>query len=289
MKTMLSRIAKRPVIFLFIAIAVIPFIAYEQFNPFTRQYGSMSVLLSQDYMSNLANLADGFSISVAGNPGLTFLSIFIGILFVIALSLILGVAFGGYFQNLYMAVNDVPKKKHDFKLGINRHYAKLTVYFTLLIVTGLLLTTITLFSIVPFMIHLQMFLAGDSSVIFKMMLLAVFTILFGYFSIVFYSMYMSFMVPAIIGFKKGGMLVSFKMTNGYCWYLMPRTTLFLILFAAVKIVMLVLGYGTAKGIRAAACFGVNWLLTTLIVFGYLYYVFNIFTVMKEDMFTTEEA
>ena len=121
-----------------------------------------------------------------------------------------------------------------------------------------------------------------------MMLLAVITILFGYFTIVFYSMYMSYMVPSLIGFKKGGVIVSFKMTNGYCWYLMPRTTLFLLVLIVEKIIMLALGYGPAQGGTAVMCFLINWILTTVILFVYCYYVFNTFTIMKEDMFTTQE-
>ena len=289
MRKLFSRIGKRPIIFIFILIATIPLCVVEQFNPYMNKYGSMSIIASQNYMTNLANLADSFSVAVRGSLRINALTVLIGLLFVVALSLILGVFFGGYFQTLYLAVNDVPKKKNDFKLGINRHFAKLTVYFFVLIITAVLLGILILFSAVPFVMHLQMFLQGDSSVIFKMMLLAILTVLFGYFTIVFYCMYMSYMIPALVGFKKGGIMVSFKMTNGYCWYLMPRTTLFLFLMLALKVVMLILGYGTATGLRAAACFGVNWIFTALILFGYLYYVFDIFTVMKEDMFTAEGA
>ena len=96
------------------------------------------------------------------------------------------------------------------------------------------------------------------------------------------------MVPSLVSFKKGGVIVSFKMTNGYCWYLMPRTTLFLFVMLIEKTIMLAMGYGVATGGMAILCFFLNWILTTLIFFGYAYYVFNTFTIMKEDMFTPQE-
>lgn len=286
MKQCIERIKKRPIIFIFMAVMMLPLCAYEQFNSVTRMFGSFSLLFQNNFMTNLSNLADGIK-NAAATPGLMLLTVFVSILFILAVCVVLGVLFGGYFQNLYMAVYDAPKKKGDFKLGINRHFAKVTVYFTALIAMGILLLVLFLFSLVPFAMSLDMFLAGDSSVIFKMMLLAVLTVLLGYLSVVFFSMYFSYMIPSIIGFKKGGVIVSFKMTNGYCWYLIPRTTLFLFLMLCIQAIMLALGYGTATGGMAVLCFLLNWVLKTVVIFGYLYYVFNTFTIMKEDMFTAE--
>lgn len=282
----IARIKKRPIIIIFMAIITLPLCAYEQFNSITKKFGSFSLLFKDDFMTSLSNLADGIK-NAASTPWLMALTILVSILFVLAVCVVLGILFGGYFQNLYMAVYDIPKKKGDFKLGINRHFAKMAVYFTVLITLSILLLVLLLFSIVPFAMSLDMFFAGDSSVIFKMMLLAVLTLLLGYLAIVFFSMYFSYMIPSIIGFKKGGVIVSFKMTNGYCWYLIPRTTLFLFLMLCIQALMLALGYGTATGGMAVLCFIINWILKTLVLFGYLYYVFNTFTIMKEDMFTAE--
>ncbi len=287
MRQCFARIKRRPIILIFVAVMAIPLCAFDQYNSTTRKFGSFSLLFKDDFMTSFSNFADGIA-SSAGQPWLMALTIGVTILFILALASLLGVLCGGYFQNMYLAVNDAAPKKGDFKLGINRHFGKMTAYFLLFICSLFLMGILVLFSIVPFAMHLEMFLAGDSSVIFKMMLLAVITILFGYFSIVFYSMYVSYMVPAIVGFKKGGVIVSFKMTNGYCWYLMPRTTLFLFLMLGIKVLMLALSYGTAMGGKAVLCFSLNWVLTTAVLFGYIYYVFNTFVIMKEDMFTVSQ-
>ena len=270
-----------------LAIMTLPLCVFDQYNSIAKKFGSFSLLFKNDFMTNLSNYADGIADS-ASVPWLMALNIGVTILFILALSALLGVICSGYFQNMYLAVNDAAPKKGDYKLGINRHFGKMTGYFLLFICSLIVVAALVLFSIVPFAMYLKMFLAGDSSVIFKMMLLAVVTVLFGYFTIVFYSMYLSYMVPALIGFKKGGVVVSFKMANGYCWYLMPRTTLFLFLILVNKVVMLALSYGTARGSKAIHCLGINWVLTTLILFGYIYYVFNTFIIMKEDMFTVSE-
>lgn len=287
MKQCLARIKRRPIIIILMAILTLPLCAYEQFNSLTEKFGSFSNLFAEDFMTTLSNMADGI-VASWGSPWLFALTIGVSILFILALAVLLGVCTSGYFQNLYLSVIDATPKKGDFKLGINRHFTKMTGYCLLLISSFILVGVLVLFSIVPFAMHLEMFLAGDSSVIFKMMLLAVVTVLFGYFTIVFYAMYMSYMIPSLISFKKGGVIVSFKMTNGYCWYLMPRTTLFVLILLLEKVIMLAIGYGPASGGMAVLCFILNWVLTTAILFGYLYYVFNTFTIMKEDMFTAQE-
>ncbi len=287
MRQCLSRIKRRPIILVLLAVMTLPLCIFEQYSSIAKKFGSFSLLFKNDFMTSLSNFADGIADS-AGAPWIMALTIGVTILFVLALSSLLGVLCGGYFQNMYLAVNDAAPKKGDYKLGINRHFGKMTAYFLVLICSLVIVAVLMLFSLVPFAMNLEMFLAGDSSVIFKMMLLAVVTLLFGYFTLVFYSMYLSYMVPAIVGFKKGGVIVSFKMTNGYCWYLMPRTTLFLFLMLVNKVILLALSYGTARGGKAILCLGINWVLTTLILFGYIYYVFNTFIIMKEDMFTVSE-
>ncbi len=287
MRQCLLRIKRRPIIVILLAVMALPLCVFEQYNSTVRKFGSFSLLFKNDFMTSLSNFADGIAAS-AGKPWVMALTIGVTILFILALSSLLGVVCSGYFQNMYLAVNDAAPKKGDYKLGINRHFGKMTAYFLLLICSLIVVAVLVLFSIVPFAMHLEMFLAGDSSVIFKMMLLAVVTILFGYFTLVFYSMYLSYMVPSIVGFKKGGVIVSFKMTNGYCWYLMPRTTLFLFLVLVKTVIMLALSYGTATGGKAILCLGINWVLTTVILFGYIYYVFNTFIIMKEDMFSVSD-
>ncbi len=284
MKQCLARIKRRPAILLLMSLVALPLCAFEQFNSVSKDFGSFSVLFKEDFMTTLSNIADGI-VSSWGKLWIFFLTMGVSVVFVLALSVLIGLFMSGYYQNMYLAVIDAPVKKGDFRMGINRHFAKMTGYSLLLISSLFLVALMILFSVVPFAMHLEMFLAGDTSVIFKTLLLAVVTVLFGFFTIVFYSMYMSYMVPSLIGFKKGGVLVSLKMTNGYCWYLMPRTTLFLFAMLLEKAVLLTMGYGTANGSMIWISFAINWIFTTVAFFAYSYYVFNTFTIMKDDMFT----
>ncbi len=287
MKKCLARIKRRPLIIVFLAVLTLPLCAYEQFNSISSRLGSLGTMFADDFMTTLSNTANGIAVSYS-KPWIFFLTLGVSVVFILALSVLLAVFTSGYFQNMYLSVTDAPVMKGDFKLGINRHFGKMVAYWLFLIVSLIITAIMLLFSVVPFAMHLEMFMAGDSGVIFKMMLLAVLTILFGVFTVVFYSMYMSYMIPALVSFKKGGLIVSFKMTNGYCWYLMPRTTLFLLVLLVEKVIMLAMGYGTATGGYALFCFALNWILTTIILFVYTYYVFKTFTVMKEDMFNPQE-
>ena len=269
------------------ALVCLPLVIYEQFSSVIQKIGSFSLLFGKDFLTTVSNIASGVKI-YARTPGIMVLNVIVSIAFLLALSFFLGVIFGGYNQCLYLSVNGIKKKKGDFRQGVNRYYVKLTFYFLFLILSMLVVMGMVLFSIVPFFTLLNMFLAGDSSAIFKMLIVAVLTVIFDYFAIIFYTMYVSYMLPALIAFKKGGVLVSFKMTNGYCWYLMPRTTLFLLLVLAEKVIMFELGYGTSKGGFALFCIILNWVLTTILLTCYVYYVFNTFVIMKDDMFNSTE-
>ena len=287
MKHFFNAVKQRPLIVLMMALACLPLVIYEQYSSVVQKVGSFSLLFGQNFMNTVSDIADGIKIT-ASSPAIMVLSVIVAILVLLALSFILGVYFGGYNQTLYLAVNDIPKKRGDFKQAINRYYIKLTFYFLFLIISMFLMMGMLLFSTVPFFTLLNMFLAGDSAAIFMMLIVAVLTILFDYFALIFYTMYMSYMLPALIAFKKGGVIVSFKMTNGYCWYLMPRTTFFLLLLLLDKIIMLQMGFGVAKGGHTLLCIVINWILTSAILIGYVYYVFNTFSIMKDDMFNTTD-
>ena len=106
-----------------------------------------------------------------------------------------------------------------------------------------------------------------------------------FFAIIFYAMYMSFILPGLIGFKHGGVGVAIRMVNGYCWYLIPRTLGYLIAILGVDVVMLALNYGTASNKMGIIVLLLNTVLKFFCNFVYIYYVFSTFVEMKNDMFT----
>lgn len=214
-------------------------------------------------------------------------SIIIGILLVAACACIFAVFFSGYAQVLYLAVLGYKPKKGDFKSGINRHFVKMSTLFTVFVLFSFVFTILAAYSVVPAVMSIKIFFAGDSKIIFQMMLLTILTIMLLYFAIVFYVMYWSFSVPAIIGFKRGGVLVALRMVNGYCWYLMPRATLFILSLALIQSIMLLLNYGRSSTLFGLLVLVINWILKLALLFPYANFVFSTFADMKEDMFPSK--
>ena len=141
---------------------------------------------------------------------------------------------------------------------------------------------------VPAFMSIKNFFAVDSISFFHFLLFIILTIMLLYFALVFYVMYWSFSVPGIIGFKRGGVLVALRMVNGYCWYLMPRATLFIFAIGVSELIMLALNYGRGSAAYAIFALFLNWIMKLAILFPYINFVFGVFVEMKEDMFPSRQ-
>ncbi len=287
LKESFLRVKKRPIILVFLVIVVLVFCIIEQFNPFTKKFGSLKTIVSLDHMENLAELAQDVKTSAA-TPGIMVTNVIIALLLIIAASCLFSVFFAGYAQVLYLSVLDFKPKKGDFKNGINRHFIKMSLLFTIFVLFTAAFIFLAAYTVVPAIMTIKIFFAGDSGVIFQMMLLSILTVMILYFAIIFYVMYWSFSIPAIIGFKRGGVIVALRMVNGYCWYLMPRTTMFLLSVLVVDIGMLALNYGRGSVLLTLIVLMINWILKLAIVFPYINFVFSTFVDMKEDMFPAKQ-
>ena len=245
MKKCISRIKERPILVIFIAIATFGFCVFEQFNPLTQAWGSIGKLLEQDYVQLLSSLANWMA-SQATSPGLMIATIAVAIIFMFAISSVIGIMYAGYSHVLYLSILGHKPKRGEFKTGINKNFLKVTVYFTMLIVLTIVFVVVAAYALIPAAMTLKQLLIGDTSVILQMILLCILTVSILFFAIIFYAMYMSFILPGLIGFKHGGVGVAIRMVNGYCWYLIPRTLGYLIAILGVDVVMLALNYGTAS-------------------------------------------
>jgi hypothetical protein len=101
---------------------------------------------------------------------------------------------------------------------------------------------------------------------------------------VFFVMTLSVIFPAMIAYKKGGITVAFRMVRGYCWYLIPRVTLFMFVMLLSEAGLLAIGFGLASVATTVIALIANWIIKTLAVFIYMYFIFGAFMGMKEDMF-----
>ena len=288
MKACLARIKERPLLVIFIFFSTLFFCAAEQFNPIVKEYGSMSKLLEGDgYVDLLSDFAHWLASHVS-SPMVVVLTVVISVVFLFAVSAVIGIFFSGYSHVLYLSLIDHAPKKGDFKVGINKNFLKVTMYFTVTFILSILFVVLAAYSLIPAAMTIkQLVSAGDTSVILRMVFLCILTVVVLFFAVVFFAMYLSFVLPGLIGFKRGGVGVSIKMVNGYCWYLIPRTLAYLLVMAGIIVIMLLLGYGPATGAAAILYLLLNTVLKFFVNFIYIYYVFSTFIAMKEDMFSAE--
>jgi hypothetical protein len=239
-------------------------------------------------LSEIANWIQG----KATAPGLMLFSILIAVIAAVAVSAILGVLFSGYAYTNYVTVLDrtrgnlrkVKKTAELFAEGINRRFLKMTAFFVFAILGSVLMIVLSAYSLMPAAIAVKNVIAGDTSAIFSMVLLIAVTALILFFAIVFFAMYVSFIMPSIIAFKKGSVRVALRMVNGYCWYLIPRTLGFLLYMLAVTFIMIVAGYGVGSTAGSVTVFLINWFLKSAGILVYVEYVFSTYIAMKDDMF-----
>ncbi|MBE7064966.1 MAG: hypothetical protein E7384_04025 [Ruminococcaceae bacterium] len=288
MKACLARIKERPILIVFILFSTLFFCAAEQFNPIIREYGSMSKLLEGDgYVDLLSDFAHWLATHVS-SPLVVLITVVVAIVFLFAVSAVIGIFFSGYSHVLYLSLIDHAPKKGEFKVGINKNFLKVTLYFTCTFIFSILFVVLAAYSLIPAAMTIkQLLAAGDTSVIVRLVFLCILTAVVLFFATVFFAMYLSFVLPGLIGFKRGGVGVSIKMVNGYCWYLIPRTLAYLLVMAGIIVLMLLLGYGEATGISAVIFLALNTILKFFANFIYIYYVFSTFIAMKEDMFAAE--
>ena len=283
----IASVKRRPVILIMFAFFTLIVSIVEQFNPITAKISSFDKLFKTDYLTHMSNFFNMIK-EVAVTPSLLAITILFAIIFMFAAGCIFGVIGSGYFQVFYLSLFDRPSRKGEFKAGINKHFMKMALMVALTSIVTIIFVILVGFAFVPAASMLHVFMSGDSGVFYSMLLTMIITVFVMFFVIIFYIMYVSYMFPAATAFKKGGFTVAFRMVNAYCWYLLPRMLAFSLLIVILQIGLIGLGYGMSSTVATIGVIILNWVIKTLILFPYIYFVFSTFKDMKDDMFTEEE-
>lgn len=282
-RNILLKFRKRPALFVFTAIATFFFCILEQYNVLTKDYGTWGAIVGGNYLTDLNGLLEKLGLTFR-NPSLLLILFLLVILLLVAISAILGFSYSGFYHQMLCASEEKEKVPAEMRTGISRHFTKLTLFFLAAIPATVVFVVLFLYTLVPSVLSVKMFLTGSSSLFFPMLLVCILTILVDIFAVIFYAMYLSFSIPALISFPKGGIGIAFRMVNAYCWYLLPRTLLFLVLNLGLRAALLALHYGWGSGILGVVLLIFTWVIRTLIDTYYLHFVFNTFSAMKSDMY-----
>lgn len=291
MKRLLYTVKKRPAVFFFMAVVAAIFCGAEQFNSFARKFGTFKKLFELDYSKQLTAIAEWAKMK-AENPMLMLSATVITILMFFAVCAIFAALYSGFSYVMYVQAytNIHPSDKNPkkttalIKEGINKRFGGMMLYFVIFLSTAIVGFILMLYGFQPAAMSIAKVIGGDASAMLGMIVMTAITVIVWFFVLSFYAMYMTFMKPSIIAFKKGAIRVAVKIVNSYSWYLIPRTLAFLAYNVGVYFLLLAMSYGTVTGVKAAFVFMVNWLLRTIGIVIYSNYVFHTFIEMKDDLF-----
>lgn len=285
-KNCLKRAKKRPGLFAFVALATLALTIVEQYNSWTRQYAHFSTFKGFDYVAFLNDLANRF-LTFFKTPRVAALTLGAAALLLFAGCVILGLLFSGFFNQLSGATFDKPRRRGEYRVGIGRYTFKLAVYFFITIILTLLVATAVLYSAIPAIMSVKLFFLGSAGMLLPMILMCVVSLVAAFFALTFFVLYITYMIPSLIYFRRGGVGVAFRMVNGYCWYLMPRTLLYLLISGGIRVLLWAIHYGLASRGAAICIMVATWMLRTIVNYLYVYFVFDTFSAMKGDMFDSD--
>ncbi|MBR5006000.1 MAG: hypothetical protein IKY07_02785 [Clostridia bacterium] len=292
MRKLLVSIKKRPILLIFIAFMTAVLCFAVQFNSFTKEFGSFSRLFQTNYIQTLTDIA-GWIRNRATQPALMAVSVLIAIAAMLGVAILCGLLYSGYSYVMYVScfttIHPQQNKKQKrsgtlFREGINKRFFSMMGYFFFVFISLALLLFALVYATMPLALSIEKVIAGDAMQILPMILLTAIIVFLLFFAVIFYAMYVSFMMPSIIAFKKGAVKVAIKIVNSYCWYLIPRTLAFLIYNLAIEAALLAVGYGLKSTVLSVIVFAANWMLRTIGNVIYTHYVFNTYIEMKDDMF-----
>ncbi|MBE7067031.1 MAG: hypothetical protein E7385_05715 [Ruminococcaceae bacterium] len=280
------RMKKRPYIPLFILISTLIITVLEHKSPIVEKYGSFKLIFSKDIMDSLGELSHKVETFIA-EPKNAIVQILLYLLFALAVSAVISFFTSIYIRKFYLAVSDAEVIKGEFLHNSLGTFVKTIFYFFAIFVSAPILLLLLVFSIAIVYITILVFFSGKASWIVALVVLALLTIAVGFFAFVFYVVYFSYTQPAIAAFRKGGFRTALSMTGGYCWYLMPKTILYLFVMLVVRVVLLAIHYGLASPTMALIVIGITWIIRFIVYVIYTYFIYTSFVAIKDDMFSEE--
>ena len=286
MQEFFRRIKNRPFVYFGMLILTLFLGAVETYNPITKNYGSFSYILNQNYLDTLSGWTVKFGAFF--DKSNAFSKILIALLLMMLFAAIVSLLLSGYINVFVNAVDDKEKKKGEFVKGLEKNYIKTLLYLFVGMVMTVPLVFLILYSAVPTLFMIKQFLEGDTGVIFTMLLMALLTLVVVLFAIIFYAMYFTYILPAIAGLRRRNARSGIKMTNTYVWYLLPKTLLFLFVSAIIRVLLLVIHYGHQSLALSIIVLLITAILRSFVYYFYFYFVFNTFIAMREDLYPDYE-
>ena len=282
MQEFFRRIKTRPFVYFGMLILTLILGAFEAYNPIIKNYGSFSYILDRNYLQALSDWTVDINSFFGGRNAIS--TILIALLLMLLFSAVVSVLLSGYINVFINAVDDKEKRKGEFVKGLEKNFFKTMLYLFVGMIMSVPLFFLVLYSAVPTIFMIKQFLDGDTGVIFTMLLMALLTLVVVLFAIFFFAMYFTYVLPAIAGLKRRNARSGIKMTNTYLWYLLPKTVLFLLICAIIRVSLFAIHYGHQSLILSIIVLLITAILRSFVYYIYFYFVFNTFIAMREDLY-----
>lgn len=282
MQEFFRRIKTRPFVYFGMLILTLILGVFEAYNPIIKNYGSFSYILDRNYLQALSDWTVDINSFFGGRNAIS--TILIALLLMLLFSAVVSVLLSGYINVFINAVDDKEKRKGEFVKGLEKNFFKTMLYLFVGMIMSVPLFFLVLYSAVPTIFMIKQFLDGDTGVIFTMLLMALLTLVVVLFAIFFFAMYFTYVLPAIAGLKRRNARSGIKMTNTYLWYLLPKTVLFLLICAIIRVSLFAIHYGHQSLILSIIVLLITAILRSFVYYIYFYFVFNTFIAMREDLY-----
>lgn len=277
------RLKERPSLFFILLALITAFSAIEAYNPIIKKYGSFSHVIEENYVGKLSGwlvkAGDFFSDSSKAVYYILF-----AFLILLLFSAISALFFSGFANKLLLSVEGKRKSRGEFAKGVTQKFFKTMFYIYSAVILSAVFYFLIIYSAVPVFFRINQLTEGNAEVIFSALIMGLLTVVVIFFALVFYFMYFSYILPAISGLKKGAVLAGIRMTNTYVWYLLPKTLMFMLGEALIRTVLFIIHYGHSSLEMSLVVLGVTSLLRAILYFVYLYFTFNTFVAMREDLY-----
>lgn len=277
------RLKERPSLYFILLALITAFSAIEAYNPIIRKYGSFSHVLEENYVKKLSDwLVNAGDFMTSGAK--TVYYILFAVLILLIFSAISALFFSGYANKLLLAVEEKKKEKGEFVQGIKQKFFKTLLYIYSAVVLSAAFYFMVIYAAVPVFFRINQLTEGNADVLFSALIMGLLTLIVVVFALVFYCMYFSYILPSISGLKRGAVLAGLRMTNTYVWYLLPKTLMFMIGEALIRTLLFVIHYGHSSVEMSILVLCITSLLRSVLYFVYLYFTFNTFVAMREDLY-----
>lgn len=277
-----KRMKQRPSTYLVILLLSLILSAIEAYNPFIIQNGSFEYVLKHNYMETLSDwtsVAEKF-IEEGGWSG----SLGNFLLYALIFSILISFVLSGYINVLISSVDGKKKKRGEFGIGIKRNFLKVALYVFFASIMLIPFCILLLYAVIPALATIMMFFDGNTKIIFLMLILAILTIIVMLFAMLFYALYVTYVLPSIAGMRKKSVWTGIKMANTYCWYLLPKTGLFMFFDALIRIILLIIHYGHQSMALSIIVLLITAILRSILYYIYFYFAFNTFIAMRDDIY-----